>query len=211
MVEDGGCGDKGGGSGTRDEKSPLLRRSANPPPQSRDSKHTGDGKDSTAAAAADETSPASSWRGNSYSYSTNSGSERSPTLGDEGGRRRAGMDKANRAALRFYLVREGHKFVPVGRTGRSEAWHEMATQRSDHGIPVVLDPSPYQVGHPPMYSASECFMRSFHFCVRGLSCFSGEIETTPFICGDRGHYTTKDKDVDPERDEGLGGQEVLRF
>lgn len=52
--------------------------------------------------------------------------------------------RANRALLRFFLVREGHKFVAVGRARRKGAWREMPALPSAHGVPIVLDPSPYQ-------------------------------------------------------------------
>ena len=58
---------------------------------------------------------------------------------------RTAKERADRAPLRFYLVREGHKFVAVGRTRRKGAWTELAAVPSYYGIPVVLDPSPYQV------------------------------------------------------------------
>ena len=53
--------------------------------------------------------------------------------------------RAERAHLRFFLVREGHKFVPVGGNRRRGAWRELPGVAKSHGIPVVLDPSPYQV------------------------------------------------------------------
>ncbi|CAM9595859.1 unnamed protein product, partial [Laminaria digitata] len=59
----------------------------------------------------------------------------------------AAKGRAERAPLRFYLVREGHKFVAVGRTRRKGAWTELPAVPSSYGIPVVLDPSPYQVTH----------------------------------------------------------------
>lgn len=55
------------------------------------------------------------------------------------------QDKADRTPLRFFLVREGHKFVPVGRVRRRGAWRELGALPPTHGVPVVLDPSPYQV------------------------------------------------------------------
>lgn len=59
------------------------------------------------------------------------------------------IEKAKQAPLRFYLVREGHKFVPVGRKRTKGAWRELpemvAPAARGDGIPVVLDPSPYQV------------------------------------------------------------------
>ena len=53
--------------------------------------------------------------------------------------------RAERAHLRFFLVREGHKFVPVGGNRRRGAWRELPGVAKSHGIPVVLDPSHYQV------------------------------------------------------------------
>lgn len=55
------------------------------------------------------------------------------------------IERANRAPLRFFLVREGHKFVPVGGNRRKGAWRELPSVNGSHGVPVVLDPSPYQV------------------------------------------------------------------
>lgn len=60
----------------------------------------------------------------------------------------AGIEKAKRAPIRFYLVREGHRFVPVGRNPKKGAWKELpevAIPAARESIPVVLDPSPYQV------------------------------------------------------------------
>eukprot|EP00752_Nemacystus_decipiens_P008716 g7778.t1 len=61
------------------------------------------------------------------------------------------IEKAKRAPLRFYLVREGNKFIPVGRRRSKGGWRELpemlAPAASGDGIPVVLDPSPYQVTH----------------------------------------------------------------
>ncbi|CAM9963204.1 unnamed protein product [Ectocarpus sp. 13 AM-2016] len=62
----------------------------------------------------------------------------------------AGIEKAKRAPIRFYLVREGHRFVPVGRNPKKGAWKELpevAIPAARESIPVVLDPSPYQVSH----------------------------------------------------------------
>ncbi|CAM9385631.1 unnamed protein product, partial [Ectocarpus sp. 4 AP-2014] len=62
----------------------------------------------------------------------------------------AGVEKAKRAPIRFYLVREGHRFVPVGRNPKKGAWKELpevAIPAARESIPVVLDPSPYQVSH----------------------------------------------------------------
>ena len=59
------------------------------------------------------------------------------------------IEKAKQAPLRFYLVREGNKFIPVGRRQTKGAWKELPEMKapvaSGDGIPVVLDPSPYQV------------------------------------------------------------------
>lgn len=55
------------------------------------------------------------------------------------------IERANKAPLRFFLVREGHKFVPVGGNRRKGAWRELPSVHGSHGVPVVLDPSPYQV------------------------------------------------------------------
>lgn len=68
----------------------------------------------------------------------------------EGGSEQAPLsatEKAKRAPLRFYLVREGHKFVAVGRPRTKGAWKELPEMMPapGDGIPIVLDPSPYQV------------------------------------------------------------------
>lgn len=57
--------------------------------------------------------------------------------------------QSDRAApLRFYLVRGGHNFVEVGRPREGRMWKELPVLPAlptSHGIPIVLDPSPYQV------------------------------------------------------------------
>lgn len=58
---------------------------------------------------------------------------------------RARQAKEERTPLRFYLVREGNKFVAVARNRRRKAWRELNALAPSRGVPVVLDPSPYQV------------------------------------------------------------------
>lgn len=96
--------------------------------------------------------------------------KRSPTRG--AARPWTAVERAKRAPLRFFLVREGNKFVAVGRTLTKGAWRELpevlastSVPASSYGIPVVLDPSPYQVSCALRFNFALRFKKNRHAVV----------------------------------------------